>query len=228
VVASLASDKKGGEKGVYLSFIDLESMNTVNNVYHEFSNNYLKDKFGKVKKNYKGSSNLILDKIYIDSLDNIHIVNQELDIASVQNTNINTGLPTGNGHTFYNYNDVSYININSDGSLKWMKNLKNKRAKANYIFYNDTVYIFFKGKDSVRRGDKNIFSGFGDSTALNIYAANILDSRKLLQKKIIDRKNLKLKIENNEDITILNKFEGELLLSIEKGANNQYIKIELK
>jgi len=225
IVLGMASDKEGEQTGIQASFFDLKTLKNLKSIYHGFSEQYLKDKFRKIKKNYKSKNLKDYNRVFVDSKDNIHFLAQELYI-------VKTGSPTNpliisDEYTYYDYEDVIYVNLNADGSLNTMRNIKNKWATANFTFYKDNIYIFLKGSNRIKEGIVNASTKFGDSKKLNLFAVNVSNTGQIKSKKIINLKSLELGIKQNEIIETLDKNKGAYLLSTQKGARNQYVEISL-
>lgn len=227
IVLGMASDKGGEQAGIQASFFDLKTLKNLKSIYHDFSEQYLKDKFRKIKKNYKSEILKDFNQVFVDSKDNIHILNQEFYVNKTSSNPSGSGITLSSVYNFLNYDDVIYVNLNADGSLNTMRNIKNKWAKANYSLYKDNIYIFLKGSNRIKEGIVNESTRFGDPKKFNLFAVNISNTGQIKSKKIVSLKNLELDIEKNEIIELLDKNKGTYLLSTQKGARNQYVKISL-
>ncbi len=149
----------GDFKYTGLSYFSLnsETLAVTNAKYNPFSQQFLKDKYGEKKP--KALNNIAFRNVFFNP-DGTLVLNAEETYISVSQSAGMNGM-SGGGQTYYNFNDIISLKLNSEGNLTWARNINKDQStaideNAFFISYtstilNDKTYFFINTKDKIKK-----------------------------------------------------------------------------
>lgn len=165
-------------KGVCRFNLNPETLEITNESYMPFSDEFLKDKYGKVKD--KELRDLSFRSAFIDENEDIVLNAEEYYITVQSSSSPNGGMSST---TTYHFNDIVSVKMSHEGNLLWARNINKKQsttgAVLEYLSFSssaigDDTYIFINCSDKIRSISKDrIEFKQGNAKKANLYAIKI-------------------------------------------------------
>ncbi|WP_347373716.1 hypothetical protein [Aequorivita sp. Q41] len=218
-------------KGVCRFNLDPETLAITKESYMPFSEEFINDKYGKVKD--KELKNLSFRSAFINQEEEIVLNAEEFYITHSTRTSMNGGL---NSTPIYHYNDVVSVKINKDGKLLWARNINKKQATAGtfneYLSFSSTLvgddtYIFINCSDKIRKiSNDRIEFKQGNLKKSNLYAIKIDKEGNYTFKSIVDDKDTEVPYFVSQGIHTSN--DGtEMVFIGRKKTKKQFLKLNI-
>lgn len=132
-------------KGISSFFINPDNLKIESKNFSPFTDQFLVDKYGKVKK--KELSNVVLRDVYYSDNGDITFTAEEFYITVYTTFGAN-GVSTT--RTIFNFDDIMVIKTDNLGTLKWARNINKRQSSGNY---SDSLLSF----SSIINDNGNVF-----------------------------------------------------------------------
>jgi hypothetical protein len=203
-------------RGVCTFKVDSKKMELTKQNFQKFSNQFIQDKYGKVRKDRAGRakaidvSNIVFrDVFFAENGDMVVAAEEMITLVSQPTTNTNyynnyyTNQNTSQQISYsYEFGDAMIFRLDADGKLIWSRNInKNMRASSKYdplasfsiTASADNVYVFLtanKKLGKLSKGRKTFKDGFSGVTKYNskMYAIKFDKMGKWTVKALVDNK----------------------------------------
>jgi hypothetical protein len=204
-------------RGVCTFKIDSKKMKLTKQNFQKFSNQFIQDKYGKVRKDRAGRakaidvSNVVFrDVLFADNGDMVVAAEEMITVVSqtpistnYSNSNYYANQNTSQNTTYsYQFGDAMIFRLDADGKLIWSRNInKSMRASSKYdplasfsiTASADNVYVFLtanKKLGKLSKGRKTFKGGFSGVTKYNskMYAIKFDKMGKWTVKALVDNK----------------------------------------
>ncbi|MCZ4317806.1 hypothetical protein O4H26_02280 [Aequorivita viscosa] len=180
-------------KGVCRFNLDPETLAITQQSYMPFSEEFIKDKYGKVKD--KELKNLSFKSALINDKEDIVLNAEEFYVTTHTSSSMNGGMTT---RSVYHFNDIVSVKISGAGELLWARNINKRQATSGglmeYLSFSSTVlgddtYLFINCSDKIRKISKDrIEFKQGNMKKANLYAIKIDNDGNYSFKNIVDDK----------------------------------------
>lgn len=196
----------------------------VSSTFNKFSDQFIVDKYNKLKTINSKKFSYRLNYVDVDSDDNIYFSGQEYTRPS---TTTMQNSVTGSFSSFNHpaiYDDILVGKLSNKGELLYTRNIKNKMAKANFGVFNNQLNVIAKGTTNSEKSNK-----FGDTKKPNLYLLVINNLGEITNtKKLVDYKNLDSDLNANTNFKSIISANQKVLITRLGGEKNkrQYIKIK--
>jgi len=204
-------------RGVCTFKIDSKEMKLTKQNFQKFSNRFIQDKYGKVRKDRSGRSkaidvsNIVFRDVFFTENGDMIVAAEEFTKTASQppvsntigNNNYYTNQNMNQTTTYsYQFGDAMIFRLDADGKLLWSRNInKNMRASSPYdplasfsiTASADNVYVFLtanKKLGKLSKGRKTFKDGFSGVTKYNskMYAVKFDKMGKWTVKALVDNK----------------------------------------
>jgi len=180
-------------KGVCRFNLDPETLEITQQSYMPFSEEFIKDKYGKVKD--KELKNLSFRSAFINDNEDIVLNAEEFFVTTHTQSTMNGGMMT---RSVFNFNDIVSVKISRDGELLWARNINKRQATSGAVMeylsfsstvLNDNTYLFINCSDKIRKiSNDRIEFKQGNMKKANLYAIKIDNDGNFTFKNIVDDK----------------------------------------
>lgn len=228
-VGFYADRKDNRYNGVAYFDISPSSLAVTSKKYHPFSDQFMKDKFGKDED--KAIKNLVFKSANITDENNILFNAEEYFVTnSLQSTGAGKRVKVERFH----HNDIVSIKLNATGDLLWARNINKAEvtqgdgAYASYSSYNkggNTYFFICTSSENPQliNGERLIFKQ-GLRRNRNIFLISLDDSGKLDYEKIISEEKARLPIMVSKPL--INSATDELLFYAKRGSKKQLVQVK--
>jgi len=222
--------KLAGHKinGVCLFDLDENSLKIKKEKFNPFSKEFLVDKYGNKegkieKKKEKGIKNIDFKGLYI--MDNGDISVNAEEFYSKTHTS------TNGSYTTYHFDDIMSLRMNSEGDLKWARNINKRQVgflNSSYtsIPVGEDSYFFINCSDNIKKlsGDRISFK-HTKAKKSNLYMIKINKDGNFDFKKLIDDKESKVYYKvNNGNVNLNNQ---TVILTGKRKKNTRILKLKM-
>ena len=195
-----------------------------------FSEEFIKDKYGKVKD--KELKNLRFSSAFITENGDI-VLNAEEFYVTVHTHSSQNGSYT---KTVYHFNDIVSVKMSQDGELLWARNINKRQATSGavmeYLSFSSTVmgddtYLFINCSDKIRKiSNDRIEFKQGNMKKANLYAIKIDKDGNYSFKNIVDDKDSDVSYFVKQGI--LTALDGSEMVFIgRKKSKKQFLKLNI-
>ena len=228
-VGFYADRKDNRYNGVSYFNLNPASLAVESKKYHPFSDQFMKDKFGKDEE--KAIKNLVFKSVNVTDANNILFNAEEYFVT-------NSLQSTGSGKRIkierFHHNDIVSIKLNPKGDLLWARNINKTEvtqgdgAYASYSSYNkdgNTYFFICTSSDNPQliNGERLIFKqGFRKNR--NIFLISLNDGGKLDYEKIISDDKARLPIMVSKPL--IDIANDELLFYAKRGSKKQLVQVK--
>ncbi|WGF93656.1 hypothetical protein [Aequorivita marisscotiae] len=178
-------------KGVCRFNLDPETLAITKQSYMPFSEEFIKDKYGKVKD--KELKNLSFRSAFINEKEDIVLNAEEFYTVTHTRSSMNGGMSTT---TTYHFNDIVSVKMSRDGELLWARNINKNQSTAGavieYLSFSSSVigddtYLFINCSDKIRKiSNDRIEFKQGNMKKANLYAIKIDNNGNYTFKNVVD------------------------------------------
>lgn len=178
-------------KGVCRFNLDPETLAITKQSYMPFSEDFIKDKYGKVKD--KELKDLSFRSAFINEKEDIVLNAEEFYITTRTHSSMNGGMSTT---TVYHFNDIVSVKMSRDGELLWARNINKRQATSGAVMeylsftssvIGDDTYLFINCSDKIRKiSNDRIEFKQGNMKKANLYAIKIDKDGNYTFKNIVD------------------------------------------
>lgn len=219
-------------KGVCRFNLDPETLEITGQSYMPFSEEFLKDKYGKVKD--KELRDLSFRSAFIDANENIVLNAEEFFIVTHTHSTPNGGMTTT---TTYHFNDIVSVKMSADGKLLWARNINKKQSTSGsvieYLSFSSSVigddtYLFINCSDKIRSISKDrIEFKQGNAKNANLYAIKIDQDGNFTFKNILHKDDTEVSyfVKQGIHTSLDNK---EMVFIGRKRSKKQFLKINIE
>lgn len=219
-------------KGTFKLQIDPNTMEIKTQNYFPFSEQFLTDKYGKVKD--KELKNISYRSVILGDDGDIIINGEEYYIEMVYVPNANgTG---GHWRITYHYDDIISAKIKSDNTLAWARNInKDQVGNLNYnphsyfsTYVNGKNYFFVNLSDNIKKLSKDRIEFVGAAAKKsNLYVIVIDENGDFDYKKLMDNDELEVVYSVIDGVNVGDGWDKIVFLG-RKVNKKQLMKIEIK
>ncbi len=220
-VGFYGNKKEHKYNGVIVYKLNPSSLEINNKKLNPFSEEFLFDKYGsnerkKKRKSKKGITNIVFKSVQALANGDIVINAEEDYITTHTYMSGNGGMVTT---TVHHFDDLISLRIDSEGSLKWARNIMKKQTGVDNssftpITVGETTYLFINCSDKIKKlRDDRISFKQTSAKKSNLYVVSISGNGKFDYKKLIDKKDSEVYYKvnngnvdaNNNEVTLLGK-----------------------
>jgi len=115
-------------KGISSFFINPDNLQIESKNFSPFTNQFLADKYGKVKK--KELHNVVLRDVYYSDNGEVTFTAEEFYVTVVYSSFGPYG--AGTSRTIYNFDDIMVIKTDNLGTLKWARNINKRQSSGEF------------------------------------------------------------------------------------------------
>ncbi len=216
-------------KGVVRYNLDPKTLEISSKSFMPFSEEFIKDKYGKVKD--KELRNLSYKSAFI--LENDDVV---FNAEEFYTTYINTGGMNGSTRVVFHYDDIVSVKMSKEGKLIWARNINKRQATSGafneYLSFscsvvNDDTYIFINCSDKIRKiSNDRIEFKQGNIKKANLYAIKIDAQGDYTFKNILDNDKTEVPYNISQGIGTTN--DGKEMVFIGRnGKKKQFLKLTI-
>ena len=208
--------------------LDENSLKIKKEKFNPFSKEFLVDKYGNKegkieKKKEKGIKNIDFKGLYI--MDNGDISVNAEEFYSKTHTS------TNGSYTTYHFDDIMSLRMNSEGDLKWARNINKRQVgflNSSYtsIPVGEDSYFFINCSDNIKKlsGDRISFK-HTKAKKSNLYMIKINKDGNFDFKKLIDDKESKVYYKvNNGNVNLNNQ---TVILTGKRKKNTRILKLKM-
>ncbi|MGB3344689.1 MAG: hypothetical protein WBA61_12340 [Aequorivita sp.] len=219
-------------KGVCRFNLDPETLAITNESYMPFSEEFITDKYGKVKD--KELKDLSFRSAFITENEDIVLNAEEFYITQRTNMSSNGGMRTT---IVYNFNDIVSVKMSKEGQLLWARNINKRQSTSgvvmNYLSFsssviNEDTYLFINCSDKIRKiSNDRIEFKQGNGKNANLYAIKIDNNGNYTFKNIVNAKDSEVPYYVSQGIHT--SLDGSEMVFIgSKNSKKQFLKIDIQ
>jgi hypothetical protein len=230
-VGFYANRKDNRYNGIVYFDIDPNTMKINEKKYHEFSQQFMIDKFGRDED--KDVKNLVFKGIEVTNDNSILFNAEEYFVTS----SIQRG-PSGASVKInrYHYNDIVSVKLNANGDMDWARNINKSEvtqgdaAYTSYCSYTkgtDTYFFISTATENPQQlSDERIVFKQGLSRNRNVFVIKLDKNGVMNYEKVIDDKEARLPL--MVSIPLINTVNDNLLFYAKRGSKKQLLKVDFK
>ena len=218
-------------KGVCRFNLNPETLEITTESYMPFSEEFIADKYGKVKD--KELKDLSFKSAFITENEDI-VLNAEEYFVTVQSSMAPGG--GTNSRTTWHFNDIVSVKMSKDGNLLWARNINKRQSTSGavieYLSFSSSVigddtYIFINCSDKIRKiSNDRIEFKQGNAKKANLYAIKIDHGGNYTFKNILGPKESEVSYFVKQGIPT--SLDGREMVFIgRKNSNKQFLKINI-
>ncbi|CAM3352436.1 hypothetical protein AEQU2_01296 [Aequorivita lipolytica] len=215
-------------KGVCRFNLDPTSLNVTQKSFIPFSEEFINDKYGKLKD--KELRNLTLRSKHLTPNGDIVLNAEEFYITQHSMMSANGGMST---RVTYHYDDIVTVKISEEGKLVWARNINKRQATSGgqmeYLSFASTIvdddtYLFLNCSDKIRtiRNDRLEFKEGKSMFAIKIDANGTYSYKSILKDKDAE---VPFFVSQGTTTTLDGK---EIVFVGRKKSKKQFLKINIK
>lgn len=202
---------EGRINGVSLFNLDPKTLEIQKKKFTPFSEQFLSDKYGnkggkKKRKKEKGIKNIDFKDVNLMDNGDIVLNAEEFYITTHTSTSANGSVSM---RTVYHFDDIISLRLNTDGDLKWARNINKRQvgfSNSSYtsITVGEDSYFFINCSDNIKKlsADRIAFKQTKAKKS-NLYVIKINQEGNFDFKKLIDDKESKVYYKvNNGNVNI--------------------------
>lgn len=214
--------------GIVYFDMDPKTMEINTNKYHEFSEQFMQDKFGRDED--KDIKNLVFKGVEVTKENNILFNAEEYFVtSSIQRD------PTGSSVKIsrYHYNDIVSVKLAEDGDMIWARNINKTEvtqgdaAYTSYCSYTkdgDTFFFISTASENPQLlGDQRIMFKQGLGRNRNIFLIKLDAAGKMSYEKVIDGEEARLPL--MVSIPLINRTQENLIFYAKRGTKKQLVRV---
>lgn len=213
--------------GIAYFDIDINSLQIKQQKYHEFSPQFMLDKFGRDGE--KVIKNLIFKEVDFDS-DFILFNAEEYFVTTSYQSD-----PSGSRLKIdrYHYNDIVSVKLNTNGDLVWARNINKSEvtqgdaAYASYSSFtkdNNTYFFISTASENPQQlSDERIVFKQGLSGNRNVFVIKLDEAGRMNYKKVIDSQEARLPL--MVSVPFIEKEKNQMLFYAKRGTKKQLVKV---
>ncbi|KGK32207.1 hypothetical protein [Cellulophaga sp. E6(2014)] len=214
--------------GIAYFDINPATMEIATNKYHEFSEQFMLDKFGRDED--KDIKNLVFKGVEVTKENDILFNAEEYFVtSSIQRD------PTGSSVKIsrYHYNDIVSVKLAADGAMLWARNINKTEvtqgdpAYTSYCSYTkdgDTFFFISTASENPQLlSDERIMFKQGLGRNRNIFLIKLDAQGKMSYEKVIDNQEARLPL--MVSMPLINKADENLIFYAKRGTKKQLVKV---
>jgi hypothetical protein len=229
-VGFYSNRKDNRYNGIAYFDIDLNTLNIKDKKYHEFSSQFMLDKFGRDEE--EDVKNLIFKEVVVD--DDFILFNAEeyFVTSSFQSDVSGTRLKINR----YHYNDIVSVKLSTNGDMVWARNINKSEvtqgdpAYTSYSSFtkdkNTYFFISTASENPQQLTDERIIFKQGLSQNKNIFVVKLDEAGRMNYQKIIDGKEARLPL--MVSAPLIQKDDQKMLFYAKRGSKKQLVKVHFK
>lgn len=222
------SDRKDNRyNGIVYVDVDPMTLQVKDKKYHEFSAQFMLDKFGREED--KDIKNLIFKEVVISEDYILFNAEEYFVTTSYQSEVTGTRLKIDR----YHYNDIVSVKLNAEGDMVWARNINKSEvtqgdpAYTSYSSFtkdkNTYFFISTASENPQQLGDERIVFRQGLTANKNIFVVKLAEDGRMNYQKIIDGKEARLPL--MVSVPLINKKEHQMLFYAKRGSKKQLVKV---
>jgi hypothetical protein len=215
--------------GISYFKINSENLELKSAKYNLFNEQFILDKYGKLKD--KEFRYMVVKNVFWNSNNDLSINAEEVYSVAA---NSSTSIGINKNDTYYNYDDIIAINLDSNGELIAARNINKKQAvyksqDKSYVSYtslmlNDKNYFFINTREKIGElsNDRIEFEGTRKNNSyLNVISVN--KNGDFNFKEIVNKEDTEVPFMVSKGIVI----DNSVIFLGQKGKNKQLLKVTL-
>lgn len=227
-VGFYSNRKDNRYNGIVYFDIDPNSLQITAQKYHEFSPQFMLDKFGRDED--KDVKNLVFKEVEFAN-DYILFNAEEYFVTTSYQSD-----PTGSKLRIdrYHYNDIVSVKLNANGDLVWARNINKSevtQGDAAYTSYssftkdNNTYFFISTASENPQQlSDERIVFRQGLSGNRNVFVIKLDPTGRMNYKKVIDSQEARLPL--MVSVPLIDKAEDKMLFYAKRGTKKQLVKVD--
>ena len=229
-VGFYSNRKDNRYNGIAYFDIDLNTLNIKDKKYHEFSTQFMLDKFGRDEE--EDVKNLIFKEVVVDNDFILFNAEEYFVTSSFQSDVSGTRLKINR----YHYNDIVSVKLSTTGEMVWARNINKSEvtqgdpAYTSYSSFtkdkNSYFFISTASENPQQLTDERIIFKQGLSQNKNIFVVKLDEAGRMNYQKIIDGKEARLPL--MVSVPLIQKNDQKMLFYAKRGSKKQLVKVHFK